>query len=182
MPFALIGRLHEGEEFEGFVSADGRLARLEKAGNLEAKFLITVRLACRHNAFGPKRDGTEFLLVPADATISAHPSPLPDAGQRVCIFGLNARDGLTSGAHEGKEHLDSMDAVKEHVRSSFLVGAGPPGVRADNLAQGFVLLQFLDVGAKTERRTRKTGNVPSFGQRVNRDSVGQGTGDRFVDE
>src|SRR2546421_5181150 len=92
LALAFVGAFHEGENLDCLLGTHRRFAGSEKAANLSAEFLVASFPAGLNNAFAAEGYRPEVRLVLSNSAIGANAPILPDAGDEVGVFGLNARD------------------------------------------------------------------------------------------
>src|SRR5205823_6174527 len=182
LTLAFVRGFHEGENLNRFLDVDRGFAGFEEAANLSAEFLIASFTAGLNDAFAAESDRAEFSFVLANPAIGADAPVLPEAGDEVGVFGLNARDRFATGAHQRVQRFNAVDAVEEHVRSAFLISAGPPGGSTFDCAELPVFQKFLNARAEPDRRTREAGHIVLLRQFVDDNGVGERARDRLVDE
>src|SRR5258706_1106014 len=163
LPFAFFSRFHEGDEFNGFLGRDGRLAGLEKMADLFVEFLVAAFAELGGDAFLAEDDRAMIALAVADAAEGSDAVVLPRAGdQFATVFfapGMYTRDGFAARPHEGIENFDAVDAVPVKVREMLQNGARSPRVHADDFADLGIGFERDDLRAKAQRRTGKPRNV-----------------------
>src|SRR6185312_6396351 len=182
LALALVGGLHEGHDFDGFLGRHRRLAPFEELADFDDQRLISAVAAAGGDALAAEDQRAVIVLAGPHAAERADPAVAPDAGRQFRVFGLRPRDALAARPHDRIQRFDAVNSVPVQARVVLFQRAGAIGVTTEHVADLVVVQHGDDAGAETQRRTGKAGHAALLAQPEDLDRVGQRAGAGLVDE